>query len=91
MVQPMIDNEEITHWRVDKRIPIALLLTLFIQIASGIIWATQLNARVDNLEHGASASAGFAEKLARIDERLQNLKQDMEFIKREVSNGNRIR
>ena len=90
MVQLMMDNEEITHWRVDKRIPIALLLTLFIQIAAGIIWATQLNARVDNLENEAGASAGFGEKLARIDERLQNLKQDMEFIKREVSVSNRF-
>lgn len=83
----MIDKEEISHWRVDKRIPIALLLTLFIQIVSGIVWATQLNARVYNLENEAGASSGFGEKLARIDERLQNLKQDMEFIKREVGSG----
>lgn len=84
----MMDN---TNWRFDKRIPIALLLMLFIQIVSGIVWATQLNARVGNLENEAGASAGFGEKLARIDERLQNLKQDMEFIKREVGNGNRFK
>mgnify|MGYP003393110097 FL=1 len=87
----MMDKENITNWRFDRRIPIALLLTLFIQIVSGIVWATQLNARVDNLENEAGASAGFGEKLARIDERLQSLKQDMEFIKREVGNGNQFK
>lgn len=87
----MMDKEEIIHWRIDKRIPIALLLTLFIQIVSGIVWATQLNARVDNLENEAGASAGFGEKLARIDERLQSLKQDMDFIKREIAGVNRFK
>mgnify|MGYP003392969281 CR=1 FL=1 len=87
----MMDKENITNWRFDRRIPIALLLTLFIQIVFGIVWATQLNARVDNLENEAGASAGFGEKLARIDERLQSLKQDMEFIKREVGNGNQFK
>ncbi len=87
----MIDEHEITHWRVDKRIPIALLITLFLQIAAAIIWATQLNARVDTLEHEAGESSGFGEKLARIDERLQNMKQDMESIKYAVGiTGNRL-
>lgn len=86
-----MNKEETANWRVDKRIPIALLLTLFIQIAAAIIWATQLNARVDNLEQEAGESVGFGEKLARIDERLQNLKQDVEFIKREVGGGNRFK
>lgn len=80
----MIDEHEITHWRMDKRIPIALLITLFLQFVSAIIWATQLNARVGTLEQESAGAADFGEKLARIDERLQGLKQDMEFIKREV-------
>ena len=82
----MMDDAEITNWRVDKRIPIALLMTLFLQIAAAIIWATQLSARVDTLEHEASETSGFGEKLARIDERLQSVKQDVEFIKREIGN-----
>jgi Tfp pilus assembly protein PilO len=86
----MIDEHEIAHWRVDKRIPIALLVTLFLQIAAAIIWATQLNARVGTLEQEVVGTSDFGEKLARIDERLQSVKQDVEFIKREVGSvGNR--
>ncbi len=82
----MKQENEITHWRIDKRIPIALLITLFLQIAMAIIWATQLNARVDSLEEKAGYSADFGEKLARIDERLQAVKQYMEDIKHELEN-----
>lgn len=84
----MISENEISHWRVDKRIPIALLITLFLQIASAIIWTTQLNARVDTLEQKASYSSDFGEKLARIDERLQAVKQYMEDIRQEIRNVN---
>ncbi len=84
----MISENEISHWRVDKRIPIALLITLFLQIASAIIWTTQLNARVDTLEQKAAYSSDFGEKLARIDERLQAVKQYMEDIRQEIRNVN---
>ena len=84
----MSAETEIANWRVDKRIPIALLVTLFLQIAIAIIWTTQLNARVDTLEQKAVYSSDFGEKLARIDERLQAVKQYMEDIRQEIRNVN---
>lgn len=83
----MIEENQITHWQIDKRIPIALLVTLFLQIATALIWATQLNARVVSLEGQANHSADFGEKLARIDERLGHIKQDMEHIKHVIENN----
>ena len=80
----MTDDHEITHWRIDRRIPIALLITLFFQFASALVWATQLNARVGTLEQEGISMASFGERLARIDERLQSMKQDVEFIKHEI-------
>lgn len=73
--------DEGNHWQIDKRIPIALLVTLFFQISAALIWATQLNARVGTLENKAEHTDYFGEKLARIDERLQSMKQDVEQIK----------
>ncbi len=77
----MIDEHDITNWRVDKRIPIALLVTLFLQIGAALVWATQLNARVGTLELEVVGTSGFSEKLARIDERIQGMKNDIESIK----------
>ena len=84
----MSAENEITHWQIDRRIPIALLVTLFLQIAIAIIWTTQLNARVDTLEQKADYSSDFGEKLARIDERLQAVKQYMEDIRQEIRSVN---
>jgi hypothetical protein len=80
----MKNESEAAHWQIDRRIPIALLITLFFQFASALVWATQLNARVGTLEQDGVGMADFGEKLARIDERLQGMKQDVEFIKNEV-------
>ncbi len=77
----MIDENDISNWRVDKRIPIALLVTLFLQIGAALVWATQLNSRVGTLEHEIIGTADFAEKLVRIDERIQAMKEDVESIK----------
>ena len=77
-------SDEISNWRIDKRIPIALLMTLILQIFAGLIWATQLNARVGTLENQAISTSNFGEKLARIDERLQGMKQYMEDIKHQI-------
>lgn len=37
-------------WQVDKRISPALMLALALQIAGGLIWASQLDARVARIE-----------------------------------------
>lgn len=82
-----IEHENI-QWHFDKRIPIALLITLFLQIAAAIVWTTQLNARVYTLEKQAVDTSDFGEKLARIDERLQAVKQYVEDIRQEIRTAN---
>jgi hypothetical protein len=86
----MINEHDITNWRVDKRIPIALLVTLFLQIGAALVWATQLDSRVGTLEHELIGTAGFTEKLARIDERTLGMKQDIESIKYAVGIAHRL-
>ncbi len=72
-------------WQLDRRVPIVLLLTLFMQFVAALIWASQLNARVETLEIQAGHSYDLGEKLARIDERVQAMKQDTDFIKQSIN------
>jgi hypothetical protein len=72
-------------WQLDRRIPIALLATLIMQFAAALIWASRLNARVETLEIHAEHSHDLSEKLARIDERVQAMKQDTDFIKQSIN------
>lgn len=71
-------------WRIDKRVPLAVIVAMFLQIAGILVWATRLDARVDGVEKRQVGEAAFGEKLARIEERLENMKQDVGSIKRET-------
>lgn len=73
------------HWHIDRRIPITLLVMLLLQMIGAIIWATQLDARVNNVESQAGNAMGLSEKLARIDERLENMRQDVGGMRQQLN------
>jgi len=55
------------HWHVDKRVPIALILTLAVQTLAMGIWVGSINARVDGLEEENRNSQDFQARLIRIE------------------------
>ena len=72
------------HWKLDRRIPFAVILTMLLQLAGALIWATQLDARVGNVEEQMVSDSSLNEKFGRLDERLESLKQNMDGIKRQL-------
>ena len=72
------------HWRFDKRIPIALLITVMLQVAGALIWATRLDARVGRLEQDTLADSGLNEKFARLEERLDSMKQNLVGVRQQL-------
>lgn len=38
------------NWRMEKRVPLALVFALALQIGAGLIWAAQLDTRVARIE-----------------------------------------
>lgn len=38
------------NWRLEKRVPLALIFALALQIGMGLIWAAQLDTRVARIE-----------------------------------------
>lgn len=67
-----------------SRIPLAVLVTLLMQFIAVIIWATQLDARVGAMETQNVPAATFNEKFARLDERLDNLREDFGGMKHQL-------
>jgi hypothetical protein len=63
-----------------RRLPMALLVTLLMQVASVLIWATQLDARVNNIEQLCTNNSGLNEKFARLDERLDGMKHQLDRL-----------
>jgi hypothetical protein len=65
-------------------VPLAVVIALLLQMAGALIWSVQLDARVNNLEEGTVSSKGLSEKFARLEERLDNLKEMTADLKRQI-------
>lgn len=69
-------------WRLERRVPLALLAALLLQLLTLVAWATWLEARVDRVEHGLNAVSGAGEKFARIEERLEGVRGEIVLLRR---------
>lgn len=72
------------HWIVDRRVPLAVIVTLLVQMGGALVWATQLDARVGDVERQAVTDASLNEKFARLDERLDDMKQNLAAMRRQM-------
>ncbi len=79
------------HWHLDKRVPVALILTILAQTIGAVWWAASLSARVDVLERDWARFAAVAERLrmqedrqTRADVRLQSLYARLDRIERKL-------
>ena len=71
-------------WKIDRHVSVAVILMLLFQVAGVLIWATQLEARVGGMEQQSVNSSTLNEKFARLEERLENMKQDIGSMKRQL-------
>ena len=66
------------------RIPLTALGMLIMQAALVLMWATQLDARVNEIEQQIVSNRSLNEKFARLEERLDNVKQGMSEVKHQI-------
>jgi hypothetical protein len=71
-----------TKWYLDKRVPLALILTIVIQTAGLVWWASNLTERVNSLERTQEATAPQADRLTRVEVRLESVQSGIDEIKR---------
>lgn len=77
-------------WHLDKRVPVAIIVTLAIQII-GFGWMFgQIENRVSQLERRADVQAAVVrdipEKIGRLDEQIQAIKVMLDRIDRKLGN-----
>lgn len=72
---------EVERWHVDKKVPIALIIALTAQTACAVWWASGINARVDSLERQVAGYASVAERVIRIEGKLDAFKDTLADIK----------
>lgn len=61
------------RWHVGKEIPVALLMSLLMSVASGVWYASATNTRINALEETFRATSSTREDIVQIREQLRNL------------------
>jgi hypothetical protein len=69
-----------SKWKVDKTVPLALVLMVAAQTGGFVWWAAQISARVDYLEK----SQVTAERAGRIEEKVSRLGDDISEMKTDL-------
>jgi hypothetical protein len=67
-------------WMIDRRIPIVLILTLFLQTGAAFWWASAVNSRVQQLEERTVAISSLVERMVRVEVRLDNVNDKLAEI-----------
>lgn len=80
----MAQSDTNTPWTLDRKIPLALVLTLALQTAGVFFWMGQLSVRIEQLENQIERAATNADRLTRLEVQLENLQAIMERIERQT-------
>lgn len=70
-----------SKWHLDKRVPIALIFAIAVQTFGIAWWGATLTNRVSTLEEKAALSGPQAERLARVEENIRAIKDNLSDIK----------
>ncbi len=80
----MLLHEPSDHWRIDRKVPLALIAALMVQTLSLVWWAAHLDGRVQVLESHDAGNLLMIERLARVEEKLTSLHEDLLRIERNM-------
>lgn len=82
MVPEVRSGENESQWHWDKRVPIATLAMLLFQTAAVIWWASSLQERVNTLERERMVTAPQADRLTRVEVKIETIQEGITEIKR---------
>lgn len=77
----MDEHENKEHWHLDRRVPLALIIAIFLQTAGVFYWGGQVETRVTNLEAQVSKNTTMSERLSRVEEGVSWIKTTLTDIK----------
>jgi hypothetical protein len=69
-------------WHLDRRVPIALIMAIVVQTSGLVWWASSLSERVSSLEKTRDATAPQADRLTRVEVKIENVQTTVERIER---------
>lgn len=79
MKRTEVEND--AAWHLDKKVPIAMILAILMQTAGIVWWGATASERLNALERRADAVAPQAERLARVETKLEAVQDGILEIK----------
>lgn len=69
----MLESPDDNKWHLDKKVPLAIIFTMVIQIVVFSFWGGGFSNRVDQLERQMSTMAPQAERIIRLETKVDTL------------------
>lgn len=73
-------SSQTEEWKVDKKVPLALIVTLAIQTAGVFFWMGQLTIRIDHLENQVLLATTNNDRLIRVEVQLETIFSSLQRI-----------
>lgn len=70
-----------SHWHLDKKVPIALIIVIVVQTFGIGWWAASTDGRVSTLEKRMDAAAPQADRLTRVEVKIETIQSGIDEIK----------
>lgn len=70
-----------SNWHLDRKVPIALIASIFIQTGGIVWWGATTSARINALEEKATMAAAQPERLTRVEVKLESALEGISEIK----------
>lgn len=70
-----------TGWQIDRKIPLALVITLLVQTGSVVWWASSTNARLNSVEERLALTAPQGDRLTRVEVKVESALDGISEIK----------
>ena len=72
------------RWEVRRQITLGVVLALFIQTGGALVWFGQVSERLDQLEMASERQVSLSERLARLEEQMQLVRESLVRIERRM-------
>lgn len=82
---PIVIDQSDAKWHVDRKVPVALIVTIFLMFAgqtgTALVWASKMDSRVEHLEKQSTMSAPQGDRLTRVEVKLETALDNLAEIK----------
>ncbi|MGQ0740920.1 MAG: hypothetical protein ACT4OG_01305 [Alphaproteobacteria bacterium] len=75
-------------FRLDRRVPVALVLAFVLQTGGALFWAGSAAQRIAEVERQTQTNAGAIERVVRLEERVSAMQQQLARIETKIDQMN---